>query len=1081
MQTKMWRLVTAAAFVAALLASITASAKQSTPTEAPYRLVDIWDDEASIIAGNPRSIAVGGEQILLSEELSTTGSRIAVFDPQGHVVNEFDMDATDVIVEPSGDMLSVEWLSITRRSPDGALLDSWGEPWPPEALINPRGVATDSNNRVYVLDDVEYQTFLVKLYSGDGSYLGVWGDVSEYVNDPYGLPYPMAVDKDGNLYLIEYDRVLKFGATGNFIKSWGEYGDGPGQFGTLNGVAISNSGLIYLADTGNERIQIFTRNGKYVEEWECPTPDNESQCSLLGVAVDENGSVYAVDGTNHRVLKFDADGQLLTEWPVLGLDSSGWSPLDLVVSRDGYVYVLLLDAPGYVGEAIQKYTPDGDFLAEWNVGLQRQQGHWCHPGSQVADIAIDGNSNLFVADSLSRTVQKYTGDGAYEREWGSRLSGQLQAIGVASDVSGNVYVADCGFDRIQKFTRDGGYLTEWGTSGALAGEFNGPVAVAVDKDNYVYVVDYGNNRLQKFTSEGDYVTQWGGLGDGPGQLDQPVDIAIGQQGHILVADSGNDRVQQFTAGGQYLAQWGNSDPGRLVAPSGVATDEKGVVYVVDSTRRIHKFNDDGIYRTSWGQPTENQPRFSATHVVMNSEYLYTLTLGSPYSVKKYTLSGNFVTRWEAHGGSEEYGDIADIALDSHGNVYVADTRNCRVQKYNGNGDFLTEWTGNCEGEGQFQPTSITLDGDNNVYVTEGNSVMKFDADGTPLAEWVVPDSSLGFIPNTVAYDKVAGRLYVLNGYRERVVVFTSSGEYVTEWPLQNALAAWGISVDGDGNVFIAEYFGSKITQYTATGTYVTGWGERGRGPGQFGYLYDGPAISPTGLVYVADPFNNNRLQVFAAGYPAVDPHSGLIVNGSFEGPGFDQQWSYGASPALPVSVVDGVTTDGQRAIRLGRPTPQAEQESGHAWLIQTIHIPADWERPVLDFDYRVQTNDTVDYSDFVVGIKSLQGWWLADVLRDGFRPCISPPTAPPAGYDLGWQHVTYDLSDFRGQSIKLWFEVRNLHHDLSFGVWTYIDDVRVLDARTQESLGDAQVYLPAVQNLRCDPVPATRSMTTYWP
>ena len=498
MQTKMWRLVTATAFVAALLASITASAKQATPTETPYRLVDIWGDEAGTIAGYPRSIAAGGGRILLSEEILQTGSRLAVFDSYGRVIDELDVDAGDVIVEPGGAMLAVERGSITWRSPDGALLDSWGRPWPPEALIYPLAVAAGSDNRVYILDQVEQpDTFLIKLYAGDGSFVDVWSDVSPYIDDPYG----MAVDKDGNLYIIEYDRVLKFDATGNFIKSWGENGDGPGQFGTLNGVAIGDGELIYLADTGNERIQIFTRNGEYVAQWACPTPDDGQPCSPLGVAVDQNVFVYVVDGANRRVLKFNTAGQLLTEWQVAGLASGGWVKLDLVVNKDGYVYVLLPDDSELDGETIQKYTPAGEFVVAWNVG-QPNENHWCHSGSQVADIAMDGNANLFVAAPMARTIQKSTGDGAYALEWGSRLPGQLQPYGVAVDTAGNVYVADCGFDRIQKFTHDGEYLTEWGTFGAQAGEFNGPVAVAVDQDNYVYVIDFGSRRVRKFTSEG---------------------------------------------------------------------------------------------------------------------------------------------------------------------------------------------------------------------------------------------------------------------------------------------------------------------------------------------------------------------------------------------------------------------------------------------------------------------------------------------------------------------------------------------------------------------------------------------------
>ena len=74
------------------------------------------------------------------------------------------------------------------------------------------------------------------------------------------------------------------------------------------------------------------------------------------------------------------------------------------------------------------------------------------------------------------------------------------------------------------------------------------------------------------------------------------------------------------------------------------------------------------------------------------------------------------------------------------------------------------------------------------------------------------------------------------------------------------------------------------------------------------------------------------------------------------------------------------------------------------------------------------------------------GGRLAEILRDGFRSCHDPPQAPPAGYDLGWRSGSYDLSAFKGQHVRLIFENRNLHHDLSLGIWTLVDDVRVVDA-----------------------------------
>jgi hypothetical protein len=91
-------------------------------------------------------------------------------------------------------------------------------------------------------------------------------------------------------------------------------------------------------------------------------------------------------------------------------------------------------------------------------------------------------------------------------------------------------------------------------------------------------------------------------------------------------------------------------------------------------------------------------------------------------------------------------------------------------------------------------------------------------------------------------------------------------------------------------------------------------------------------------------------------------------------------------------------------------------------------------------------------------------------VRDGFRSCHDPPQAPPPGYDLGWRTATFDLSAFKGENVRLVFENRNLHGGYSWGIWTYVDDVRVVDAGPLPGLYRA--YLPMIMDgtTTCDPV-----------
>jgi hypothetical protein len=116
-------------------------------------------------------------------------------------------------------------------------------------------------------------------------------------------------------------------------------------------------------------------------------------------------------------------------------------------------------------------------------------------------------------------------------------------------------------------------------------------------------------------------------------------------------------------------------------------------------------------------------------------------------------------------------------------------------------------------------------------------------------------------------------------------------------------------------------------------------------------------------------------------------------------------------------------------------------------------------------------NDVVDRSDFGVRLTRSNGAFLAEVLRDGFRSCSHPALAPPPGYDLGWRTGYYDLSALKGQNVRLVFETRNLRSGQSLGIWTVVDDVRLVDAGPEPELpGPQRGYLPATMNAPCDPV-----------
>ena len=154
------------------------------------------------------------------------------------------------------------------------------------------------------------------------------------------------------------------------------------------------------------------------------------------------------------------------------------------------------------------------------------------------------------------------------------MPGQLNGpAGIAFDPEENLYVTDSLSHRVQKFTKDGKLLLEWGSYGDGVGEFNMPWGVAVDELGDVYVVDWRNDRVQKFNADGEFLFAFGKSGSGNGEFNRPAGIDVDQHGDIYVADRGNDRIQLFNAEGQICAEVPRRcDP--LKSISGLHDDER---------------------------------------------------------------------------------------------------------------------------------------------------------------------------------------------------------------------------------------------------------------------------------------------------------------------------------------------------------------------------------------------------------------------------------------------------------------------------------------------------------------------------
>ena len=635
---------------------------------------------------------------------------------------------------------------------------------PTASIGDPTRLATDAAGNVYFgslhsVFKVDAGGTLTRV-AGNGR-PGNSGDGGPAAAAQLSFPMGLAADTAGNLFVADRDAsvVRKIAANGIITTVAGSgvpgfAGDGgaatSAQINGPYGVAVGAGGSLYIADTGNNVVRKVSPDGAIRTVAGTGTPgylgDGGAALSAWlnapeAVAVDAEGDLYIADTFNGRIRRVGTDGVIAT---VAGVGSTGI------------------------------YSGDGGPARSAAISLP-------------TDVALDGAGTLYLADFGNTRVRMVSGgiittvagqtNGAPLTEGQAAVNARLEGpTGVSVDSGGNIYFVEAGIGsgtglavgdyRVWKVstagiigTLAGNGIPNYSGEGVAptAAQLNGPAGVAVSRFGVIYIADTQNQRVRATSTAGGYALVTLAGNGTPGfngeiilprdaQLNRPLGVAADDAGNWYVADTANNRVRKVQPGGNlftiagngnasYYGDGGQGTKASVNQPEGVAADALGNVYIADTLdNAIRKVTPDGVITTLAGTGT---PGYSGD--------------GGPANVARLTLPRG-------------------VAVDSAGNVYVADSGNNQVRRIDARGTITTVDTGGSLSD----PRGVAVDRAGSIYIADtGNRVVRRVSPGALVTT-------------------IAG-----NG----TCCYSGDGGLALDAQLNQP---WGVAADASGNVYVAD-------------------------------------------------------------------------------------------------------------------------------------------------------------------------------------------------------------------------------------------------------------------------------------
>ena len=667
-------------------------------------------------------------------------------------------------VGPGGLTATVAGKGINGYSGDGGAATNAN-------LNGPYGVAVDASGNLFIADTDNHRirrvdpNGIITTVAGNGN-RGYSGDGGVATNASLNYPQNVAVDAYGNLFIADTaNNVIRKVDPNGIITTVA--GNGTGGFSgdgglaisaSLNepyGVAVDDSGNLFIADLDNYRIRKVDSNGlittvagdnNHGYSGDGVAATNTSLYVPFDAALDASGDLFIADFGNSRVRKVDPKGLIAT---VAGNGSQGYSgdggiatnavlngPASVALDASGHLFV----ADRNNNRIREVYLTTEPTLTLCNVTTNDAGNYsviitssYGSVTSSVASLTVvlpsEPANQMVMAGGTTTFSATAPGNGPFTYQW--QVNGTNLPNGLVTTVAG---------DGTNGYFGDNGAATN--------ANLNWPFGVAVDASGNLFVADTDNAVIRKVdinslitTVAGIYNP--GGFGGysgdgGPatnGAMFWPYAVAVDASGDLFIADTGNSVVRKvstngiistvagiFNGGsGGYSGDGGAATNAKVYWPCGVAVDAFGNLFIADSGNNvIRKVDTNGIITTVAGRGNSGYSGDggAATNARLNQPFAVAVdALGNLFIADTFnsvirkvntngiitTVAGTGITGYSGDGGAATNASLywpSDITIDAFGNLFVADTYNNVIRKVDPSGMIETvAGTGNASYSG----------------------------------------------------------------------------------------------------------------------------------------------------------------------------------------------------------------------------------------------------------------------------------------------------------------------------------------------------------------------------------------------